>query len=405
MGGELSSGVRRGDLSRRGVRILNRGGFANPDVLLVPRNGLPALVVKDYATRSAPVRYGLAPLLLRRELALLQRVAGLPGLPAHAQRLDRFALCMEYIDGRPLSKRSHTNALPASFFLALEGMLDGLAERGVFHLDLRSPSNILVTGSRAPALVDLGSAVGLHLPRRLVRWVDRRALRKLRSRFEGERQTDDAGGRPWEEGSLDLGEVRIFYRDRGAADDPVPVLFLHDVGTTSLCFEPVLARAERFGRRGIGIDLPGFGASRRRVRSLHPRRLVSQIERMLDALRLERVDIVGYGWGGWLARQVQAQCPARVRLLRSAATGIERVWIDVARDPERLRRRLKASPPEGLSESQRARLEHLLDLVPARNLKRACESCVGDASAAHFWQKPPTEPDEVWRELASATQK
>nr|MCS5638499.1 hypothetical protein [Myxococcota bacterium] len=66
-------GVRltRRDLWRPGVRVLNRGGVANADVLLLQRPGLPQVVVKDYGQRSAPVRALLAPLLVRRELALL----------------------------------------------------------------------------------------------------------------------------------------------------------------------------------------------------------------------------------------------------------------------------------------------------------------------------------------------
>ena len=357
-------------------------------------------MVKDYAPRSALVRSCVAPVLLRHELRLLSRVAGLPGLPAFATRLDRWALAMEYIDGFPLDGR-HRQALPPAFFTALEGILDGLAQRGVFHLDLRSPSNILATPAGAPALVDLASAVALRLPRTLVRAFDRRALRKLRLRFEGEREvTDD--GRPWERGNLELGDARVFFRDHGCSADDVPALFLHDIGLTSLAFEDTIAKAESFGRRGIAIDLPGFGASRRRVRSLRSARLAVQLERLLDAMRLERVDLVGFGWGGYLARALAARCPDRVRTVRTAATGSRQICTEVGRDPERLRHRLRASLLPTLSEEQRREITYFLDLTPARNLALISDSIQSEKSSQEFWPTPPRNPDEIWQELESS---
>lgn len=369
-------------------------------MLLVPRDGQPPVVVKDYAPRSALVRFCVAPVLLRHELAVLRRVAGLPGLPGYVERLDRWALAMEYIDGLPLNGRNHRNALPPAFFDALQGIVDGMAGRGVYHLDLRSPSNVLATPSRAPAIVDLASAVTLRVPRALMRAIQRRALRKLRERFEGDRELTDEGSQAWERGNLELGDTRVFYRDQGSADDPVPALFLHDVGLTSLLFEEVIARAEGFGRRGIAIDLPGFGASRRRVRSLDPAHLAGQIERLLDVLRLDRVDVVGFGWGGRLGRELRLRCPERVRKLRTAATGFRKYWAEEDKDPERLRRRIAISLPSGLREDRRRELEYFLALVPARNLVRVYESIEGEAPADDFWPTPPSDPDQIWQELA-----
>ena len=226
----------------------------------------------------------------------------------------------------------------------------------------------------------------------------RRALRKLRLRFEGERQvTDDS--KPWERGNLELGDTRVFFRDRGCSSDDVPALFLHDIGLTSLVFEDVLARAEGFGRRGIAIDLPGFGASRRRVRGLRSARLAAQLERLLDAMRLERVDLVGFGWGGYLARALAARCPERVRTVRTAATDSRRTCTEVGREPERLRRRLKVSLPATLSEDQRGEIAYFLDLIPARNLAQASDSIQFEKPIHDFWPTPPRDPDEIWQAL------
>ena len=75
--------------------MLNVGGLTNPDVLLIRRDGQAPLVVKDWSRRGALVRALLAPLLVRHELAMLERVEGLPGLPAPRQRIDRLALALE----------------------------------------------------------------------------------------------------------------------------------------------------------------------------------------------------------------------------------------------------------------------------------------------------------------------
>ena len=160
--------LKRADLEGPGIAVLNLGGFANPDVLLVQRDG-PPQIVKDWGRRSAWVRMLVAPWLARHEAAMLARADGIEGVPRLLGRIDRLALAMEYLEGQPLRRHAHGRALPPSFFAALESILDRLAQRGVVYLDLRSPTNVLLTPRGAPALVDLGSAIALPLPRRVAR--------------------------------------------------------------------------------------------------------------------------------------------------------------------------------------------------------------------------------------------
>jgi pimeloyl-ACP methyl ester carboxylesterase len=127
---------------------------------------------------------------------------------------------------------------------------------------------------------------------------------------------------------------------------------------------------------------------------------VGQIGRLLDVLRLDRVDVVGFGWGGRLGRELKVRCRERVRKLRTAATGLRKYWVEADKDPERLRRRLAASLPSGLREDRRRELEYFLALVPARNLVRVYEPIEGEATADDFWPTPPGDPDQIWRELA-----
>ena len=128
--------MNRRDLSGPAVRVLNRGGFANADVLLVPSPGGP-VIVKDYAQRSAWVRAWLAPILVRRETGALRKAQGIPGVPAWSERVDKRALAMEYVDGRPIRRRWHSGRLPDAFFSALEGILEGVrcAVKGVVCLE------------------------------------------------------------------------------------------------------------------------------------------------------------------------------------------------------------------------------------------------------------------------------
>ena len=178
-------------------------------------------------------------------------------------------------------------------------MLAGLAERGVAYLDLRSPSNVLVTPSGAPALVDLGSAVALPIPRALRRALDRRALAKLRGRFERRAGAPPpaVAAEPVDHGrDLKVAGTRFRVREWTGGDDPQPLVLLPDAGVSARLLEPFAQRAAQLGRRAIGVDLPGFGGSRRRVAEPAARRRSRrQLEALLDALRIERIDVLGVG--------------------------------------------------------------------------------------------------------------
>ena len=375
-GGALEPLLERADLEGPRVGVLNLGGLTNPDVLLVRRSAGPPLVVKDWSRRSALVRAFLAPLLVSHELAMLERVEGLPGVPRPRQRIDRLALALEFVDGRPLRRRTHGRALPAAFFTALEGILEGLRLRGVAYLDLRSPTNVLVTPTSAPALIDLGSALALPLPRALRRAFEQWALDKLRARFEGvERESPSADPAARD---LKLAGTRLRVRDRGTPDDPVPILMLPDAGVSARMYEPIALRAEAHGRRAIGVDLPGFGGSRRRVSSLEPKRLAVQLAALVDALRIARFDLVATGFSVSAAAALAQRVNGRARKLVALGTPA----ADVSRDPERLRERIRADLPAALPAELRAELLAELARAPARNLRLAARAARATDGAA-----------------------
>ena len=356
------------------MRVLNTGGFANPDVLMVEHEGR-RLIVKDYGARGVFVRRGLAPLLVWREHALLERASGLPGLPTPAGCIDGQALAMEFLAGRSLRRRFHGSALPRAFFVALQGVLDGLAARGVTHLDLSSPSNVLATESGAPALVDLGGATALPLPRWLIERVERRALAKLERRFLGSASRHPG---PAELGCtrIDLGSARFLIRDRGPAGDPCPILLLPDAGHSGAFFLPLLDEAARYGRRAIAVDLAGFGGSRGPRGPLHLRRVAPVVARLARGLRLRQVALVGVGWGGIVARVLAAAEPELVHSLVTFGTPREHIsgafaasWREALDTPRRLRERLAAELPAELSASVRAYMTRELRALDSRRLR------------------------------------
>jgi pimeloyl-ACP methyl ester carboxylesterase len=67
------------------------------------------------------------------------------------------------------------------------------------------------------------------------------------------------------------------------------------------------------GRRVIVPDLPGFGASEHDVADYSIRAHARYVLELLDALGVERADVVGFSMGGGVALSLADAAPARVR--------------------------------------------------------------------------------------------
>ena len=128
----------------------------------------------------------------------------------------------------------------------------------------------------------------------------------------------------------------------------------------------------------VGPALAGFGRSSLRVRNLSPQRVARHVADLIDALRLERIDLVGFGWGGLVARVLAARRPRGVRALLTFETSLTQAGASLGqrieegrRNPEVLRRRLLRELPAGLAEAQRSALEAAIQDAPARALRWA----------------------------------
>jgi hypothetical protein len=146
-------------------------------------------VVKDFASRSWPVRRILGPWQLSREERAYARLAGLPGVPRFLARIDRQAMALEFIDGRRLQGMRRGD-VEDPFFDRLEALVGAVHSRGVAHGDLHH-GDVLVGPGGAPFLIDFSTSFltdpDASLPRR---WVfqqlqagDRRGVAKLRHRL------------------------------------------------------------------------------------------------------------------------------------------------------------------------------------------------------------------------------
>ena len=110
--------------------------------------------------------------------------------------------------------------------------------------------------------------------------------------------------------------LRTSVRGRGA-----PLLVITGLGASLDLAEPFERELCARGVRVISFDAPGVGRS---TAYRWPRRIpgvASTVERMLDALGYDQVDVLGVSLGGVIAQQLARQAPDRVRRLVLAATG------------------------------------------------------------------------------------
>lgn len=166
--------------------LRDKGGFLSPVIRLVAHDGGRA-VLKDFRSRNPITRSILGPILVRREHAILRRLAGVAGVPRTYGIVDGRALLIEYIPGKTLGKFK-PGELPDSVLGDLEATLDVVHERGVVHLDLRQKKNVLIADRDGrPYIIDFANAVrvdgALRLLRDQLKRVDRGGLLKFKARF------------------------------------------------------------------------------------------------------------------------------------------------------------------------------------------------------------------------------
>ena len=120
----------------------------------------------------------------------------------------------------------------------------------------------------------------------------------------------------WNSAFVDAGGLRLHVGRRGAGP---PLLLITGIGAHIEMWAP-FARLVA-DRELIAFDAPGSGLSQRPPRPLGMRSLAAIVRALLDELDLDRVDVLGYSWGGGLAQELARRAPERVRRLVLCATG------------------------------------------------------------------------------------
>ena len=144
----LRDAIARGD-----GRVLGRGYQATVELFSTPAG--------DAVVKRAHGGGLLGPLfrhLLRREHAVYEQLAGVPGVPRTYGLIDGEHLALQYIPGPSL--RTHERELKdrAGFFAALLRTLRAMHAAGVAHADLKRKANIIVGPGEQPWLIDFGIA-------------------------------------------------------------------------------------------------------------------------------------------------------------------------------------------------------------------------------------------------------
>lgn len=168
--------------------LLSRGSPLKPAVFrLETADG--ACIVKDVRSAPAWSRW-LARYLLKRERRVLNKIAGVEGVPQILADLQPDVLVMDLLPGKPLRAEAFEQD-PRGLANCLRLRIEAIHRRGVFHLDLRQRENVLVAGPATAYLVDFGAALapgrlGRWLWGRLLAWVDHQAVLKYLARHAPE---------------------------------------------------------------------------------------------------------------------------------------------------------------------------------------------------------------------------
>jgi len=123
-------------------------------------------------------------------------------------------------------------------------------------------------------------------------------------------------GAAWGSAYVRAGGLRLRVGRHGAGR---PLLLITGIGAHLDMWAPFARHAG--DRELIAFDAPGTGLSQRPRVPLRMGGLARVVVELLDALRLERVDVLGYSFGGALAQELARRAPDRVRRLVLCATG------------------------------------------------------------------------------------
>ncbi len=118
----------------------------------------------------------------------------------------------------------------------------------------------------------------------------------------------------------DVNGINLYYETHGTGR---PLILLHGGLGSGEMFGPVLPElAER--HQVIAVDLQGHGRTADIDRPIDARLMAGDIGALIDHLRLDRPDVVGYSLGGGVAFQTAFLHPDKIRRLVAVSANIRR---------------------------------------------------------------------------------
>ncbi len=133
--------------------------------------------------------------------------------------------------------------------------------------------------------------------------------------------------KPSDSGLVPVNGIKVYYEVYGTGK---PIVLLHGAFMTIASnWGPLIAELSKT-RKVIAIELQGHGHSPYSDRKLAFPTLASDVEGVMDHLRVDSADVVGYSMGGSVAYQLAVQSPKRVtRLVIISSTYKGTGWLPV----------------------------------------------------------------------------
>jgi pimeloyl-ACP methyl ester carboxylesterase len=148
---------------------------------------------------------------------------------------------------------------------------------------------------------------------------------------------------PIKTGHVEAGGVRYGYEIHGQGP---PLLLLHGGFGTMEMFGPVLGRlAER--RQVVAVDLYGHGRTALTDRPIDPIAIGDDMAGLVRALGFERVDVMGFSFGGMVALRMAVQHPEAVDrlVLASAPYASDGFYADIREQQKGIRAEIMMRTP------------------------------------------------------------
>jgi pimeloyl-ACP methyl ester carboxylesterase len=147
-------------------------------------------------------------------------------------------------------------------------------------------------------------------------------------------------------GYASVNGLKMYYEIHGSGE---PVVLLHGAFMAITEDWSVWINELAKTRKVIAIDMQGHGRTADIKRDITYENLSDDVAGMLDYLKIERADIVGYSLGGGVAIQCAIRHPEKVRKVVSISAPIRRDgWVKEANDfwPNFTWEMMKGSPAE-----------------------------------------------------------